>query len=49
MDVLVSVYTGPPGPKPEPILESTEAPVLILWGDMDPLTPVDVRVLFLSA
>lgn len=41
LDVLVSVFTGPPGPKPEPLLETTETPVLILWGDTDPLTPVD--------
>jgi pimeloyl-ACP methyl ester carboxylesterase len=47
LDVLVSVFTGAPGPKPELLLESIEAPVLILWGDTDPLTPVDVRV-FLS-
>jgi pimeloyl-ACP methyl ester carboxylesterase len=49
LEVLVSVFTGPPGPKPEPLLESTQAPVLILWGDTDPLTPVDVRVPLLSA
>lgn len=49
LDVLVSVFTGPPGPKPEPLLETTEAPVLILWGDTDALTPVNVRMLFLNA
>ena len=43
LDVLVSVFTGPPGPMPEPLLEATDAPVLILWGDTDALTPVDVR------
>ena len=43
LDVLVSVFTGPPGPKPEPLLESTDAPVLILWGDTDALTPGNVR------
>lgn len=42
LDVLVSVFTGPPGPKPEPLLQSTEMSVLILWGDTDGLTPIDV-------
>lgn len=41
--VLVSVVTGPPGPKPEDLLQDLNLPVLVLWGDSDVLTPVDVR------
>lgn len=40
--VLVSVLTGPPGPKPEDLMEELDVPVLVLWGDSDVLTPVDV-------
>lgn len=41
--VLVSVVTGPPGPKPEDLMDELDLPVLVLWGDSDVLTPVDVR------
>eukprot|EP00892_Ulva_mutabilis_P003392 jgi/Ulvmu1/1424/UM011_0153.1 len=39
--VLVSVVTGPPGPKPEELMQKLNLPVLVLWGDSDVLTPVD--------
>lgn len=44
--VFVSVLTGPPGPKPEDLLTDMQQPVLILWGDQDKLTPLDVRTHF---
>lgn len=43
--VLVSVVTGPPGPRPEDLMEEQcikDLPMLVLWGDSDVLTPVDV-------
>lgn len=40
--VLVSVVTGPPGPRPEDLMNELDMPVLVLWGDSDVLTPVDV-------
>jgi pimeloyl-ACP methyl ester carboxylesterase len=41
LDVFVSVLTGPPGPKPYDLLPSITCPLLILWGDVDKLTPQD--------
>jgi pimeloyl-ACP methyl ester carboxylesterase len=41
--VFVSILTGPPGPKPEDLLPEVASPVLILWGDSDIFTPLDVR------
>jgi hypothetical protein len=37
----VSIITGPPGPRPETLMDSIKGPLLILWGDKDPFTPVD--------
>lgn len=41
LDVFVSVLTGPPGPRPWDVTPQTSAPLLVLWGDRDPFTPVD--------
>lgn len=41
LDVFVAVISGPPGPRPEVLIPSIRAPMLILWGDDDPFTPVD--------
>jgi pimeloyl-ACP methyl ester carboxylesterase len=45
LPVFVSIVTGPPGPKPEVLLPEVKQPVLILWGDQDIFTPLDVRAL----
>jgi len=40
--VFVSVITGPAGPSPESLLAQISSSVLILWGDKDVFTPIDV-------
>ena len=42
-DVFLSVYTGPAGPTREELLEKVpnDIPILTLWGDKDPFTPLD--------
>ena len=41
LETFVAVITGPPGPRPEALIPNIHAPMLILWGDADPFTPVD--------
>lgn len=41
LDVFVSVVTGPPGPTPISLMPTISIPVLVLWGDDDPFTPID--------
>lgn len=38
--VFASVVTAPPGPKPEDLLPSIDQPLLVLWGENDPWTPI---------
>ncbi|XP_031254511.1 pheophytinase, chloroplastic-like [Pistacia vera] len=41
LDAFVSIVTGPPGPNPVQLMPSLSLPVLVLWGDNDPFTPLD--------
>eukprot|EP00897_Mesotaenium_endlicherianum_P008374 jgi/Mesen1/7565/ME000392S06832 len=41
LEAFVSIITGPPGPRPEVLLPRISNPVLILWGDKDPFTPMN--------
>ncbi|CAL1414144.1 unnamed protein product [Linum trigynum] len=41
LDAFVSIVTGPPGPNPVTLMPKIAQPVLILWGDEDPFTPLD--------
>ncbi|KAL2939579.1 Pheophytinase chloroplastic, partial [Bienertia sinuspersici] len=41
LDAFVSIVTGPPGPSPVKLLPTISMPVLVLWGDQDPFTPLD--------
>uniref|UniRef100_J3M794 AB hydrolase-1 domain-containing protein n=1 Tax=Oryza brachyantha TaxID=4533 RepID=J3M794_ORYBR len=41
LDAFVSTVTGPPGPSPIALMPAVRAPVLVLWGDRDPFTPID--------
>lgn len=41
LDAFVSIVTGPPGPSPIKLMPGISIPVLILWGDEDPFTPID--------
>ncbi|CAI5510706.1 unnamed protein product [Closterium sp. Naga37s-1] len=41
LDVFVKVFTGDPGRHPEELVEMVDVPMLVLWGDKDPWTPID--------
>ncbi|MCO5558818.1 hypothetical protein L7F22_012406 [Adiantum nelumboides] len=41
LDAFVAIITGPPGPSPISLLPKIAVPVLVLWGDKDPFTPID--------
>lgn len=38
--VFASVITAPPGPSPQELLPQIHAPLLVLWGEADPWTPI---------
>ncbi|MEM6424931.1 MAG: alpha/beta fold hydrolase, partial [Cyanobacteria bacterium P01_D01_bin.128] len=38
--VFASIVTAPPGPKPTDLLPNIEQPLLVLWGEKDPWTPI---------
>eukprot|EP00188_Purpureofilum_apyrenoidigerum_P004819 Plantae.Rhodophyta-Purpureofilum_apyrenoidigerum.ctg5751.p1 GENE.Plantae.Rhodophyta-Purpureofilum_apyrenoidigerum.ctg5751~~Plantae.Rhodophyta-Purpureofilum_apyrenoidigerum.ctg5751.p1 ORF type:complete len:355 (-),score=48.78 Plantae.Rhodophyta-Purpureofilum_apyrenoidigerum.ctg5751:233-1297(-) len=41
VDVFIKILDGPPGPEPEKLLpELSWCPVLVLWGEDDPWTPI---------
>ncbi|KAJ4949942.1 hypothetical protein NE237_026774 [Protea cynaroides] len=41
LDAFISIVTGPPGPNPVQLMPRLSLPVLVLWGDQDPFTPLD--------
>lgn len=41
LDAFVSIVTGPPGPNPVQLMPKITLPLLVLWGDQDPFTPID--------
>ncbi|KAJ6422294.1 hypothetical protein OIU84_027281 [Salix udensis] len=41
LDAFVSIVTGPPGPNPVTLMPALSIPILVLWGDQDPFTPID--------
>lgn len=38
--VFASVLSAPPGPSPTELLPKVQAPLLVLWGEADPWTPI---------
>lgn len=38
--VFASVLTAPPGPRPSSLLPQIQHPLLVLWGESDPWTPI---------
>lgn len=38
--VFASILTAPPGPSPSELLPLVNAPLLVLWGEADPWTPI---------
>ncbi|XP_026454211.1 uncharacterized protein LOC113355545 [Papaver somniferum] len=41
LEAFVSIITGPPGPNPIKLMRRITQPVLVLWGNEDPFTPLD--------
>lgn len=41
LHAFVSIVTGPPGPNPVQLMPRISLPILVLWGDQDPFTPLD--------
>jgi pimeloyl-ACP methyl ester carboxylesterase len=39
-NVFASVLSAPPGPKPDDLLPHRQCPLLVLWGEDDPWTPI---------
>lgn len=38
--VFAAILTAPPGPRPEELLPRITQPLLVLWGEADPWTPI---------
>jgi len=38
--VFASILTAPPGPRPQELLPRVTQPMLVLWGEADPWTPI---------
>jgi pimeloyl-ACP methyl ester carboxylesterase len=38
--VFATIVTAPPGPRPEELLPQITQPLLVLWGEKDPWTPI---------
>lgn len=38
--VFASILTAPPGPRPSELLPQIQQPLLVLWGEEDPWTPI---------
>lgn len=38
--VFASILSAPPGPRPEELLANVSAPLLVIWGENDPWTPI---------
>jgi len=38
--VFASIITAPPGPSPSELLPKVQHPLLVLWGEKDPWTPI---------
>ena len=44
--VFAAVLSGPPGPRPSELLPKIRQPLLILWGESDPWTPISSATLY---
>jgi pimeloyl-ACP methyl ester carboxylesterase len=44
--VFASVLTAPPGPSPQKLLPQIDRPLLVLWGEDDPWTPIAGSVIY---
>jgi pimeloyl-ACP methyl ester carboxylesterase len=46
--VFASILTAPPGPRPEELLPQVTQPLLVIWGEADPWTPIAGSKLYQS-
>lgn len=44
--VFASILTAPPGPRPQDLLPKVTQPLLVLWGEADPWTPIKGATLY---
>ena len=44
--VFASIITAPPGPKPSELLPRISQPLLVLWGEADPWTPISGSTIY---
>jgi pimeloyl-ACP methyl ester carboxylesterase len=44
--VFASVITGPPGPHPQELLATIAQPLLVIWGENDPWTPIQGATIY---
>ncbi|MEM8613844.1 MAG: alpha/beta fold hydrolase [Cyanobacteria bacterium P01_H01_bin.105] len=44
--VFASILTAPPGPRPSDLLPHIQHPLLVLWGETDPWTPIQGAKLY---
>jgi pimeloyl-ACP methyl ester carboxylesterase len=47
--VFAAVLSAPPGPRPGDLLPQITAPVLVLWGEDDPWTPIQAAAPYAAA
>lgn len=46
--VFASVLMAPPGPKPTELLPNIQSPLLVIWGEADPWTPISGSQIYQS-
>ena len=44
--VFASILTAPPGPRPSELLPEVTQPLLVLWGEKDPWTPISAAGIY---
>lgn len=44
--VFASILTAPPGPRPSELLPQISQPLLVLWGEEDPWTPISAADIY---
>jgi pimeloyl-ACP methyl ester carboxylesterase len=44
--VFAAILNAPPGPRPQELLPQVAVPLLVLWGEADPWTPVQAAQLY---
>ncbi|MGB3768726.1 MAG: alpha/beta fold hydrolase [Phormidesmis sp.] len=44
--VFASILSAPPGPKPSDLLPKVTQPLLVLWGEKDPWTPISAAGIY---